>query len=260
MVGKGFTQPGRPCPVDTGVAGGALDVKGEFLNGFSVWRAGQGRALVAGAVVLAVMLLAAGATAHASEPLLVGRFSEQDLIDWEEQKFAAATRYRLVRLDATTVLAAESERSASGLVRRIRVDLHRYPWLNWRWRIEERLQGGDEKTRPGDDYAARLYVIASGGLRFWNTRAVNYVWSTQSDKGEIWPNAFAGDKAMMLALRSGADSTATWYSEKRNVREDFRALHGADIRYIDAVALMTDTDNGSGRAVSYYGDIFFTSE
>ena len=141
MVGKGFTQPGRPCPVDTGVAGGALDVKGEFLNGFSVWRAGQGRALVAGAVVLAVMLLAAGATAHASEPLLVGRFSEQDLIDWEEKKFAAATRYRLVRLDATTVLAAESERSASGLVRRIRVDLHRYPWLNWRWRIEERLQG-----------------------------------------------------------------------------------------------------------------------
>ena len=27
-----------------------------------------------------------------------------------------------------------------------------------------------------------------------------------------------------------------------------------------AVALMTDTDNGNGHAVSYYGDIFFTSE
>jgi hypothetical protein len=235
-------------------------MQGKSLNGFSVWRAGQGRARGAAGLVGAVILLAAGATVDAAEPLWVGRFSEQKLIDWEEQKFSAATRYRLVRLDGTTVLAAESERSASGLVRRIRVDLQRYPWLNWRWRIAERLQGGDEKTRQGDDYAARLYVIASGGLRFWNTRAVNYVWSTQSDRGETWPNAFAGDRAMMLALRSGADSTATWYSEKRNVREDFRALHGADIRYIDAVALMTDTDNGNGHAVSYYGDIFFTSE
>ena len=235
-------------------------MQGKSLNGFSVWRVGQGRARGAAGLVGAVILLAAGATVDAAEPLWVGRFSEQKLIDWEEQKFSAATRYRLVRLDGTTVLAAESERSASGLVRRIRVDLQRYPWLNWRWRIAERLHGGDEKTRQGDDYAARLYVIASGGLRFWNTRAVNYVWSTQSDRGETWPNAFAGDRAMMLALRSGADSTATWYSEKRNVREDFRALHGADIRYIDAVALMTDTDNGNGHAVSYYGDIFFTSE
>ena len=235
-------------------------MKSGFVNWFSVLRARGRLAPVAGAAVRAFMLLAAAATVHAAEPLFIGRFSEQDLRDWEEKKFSDATRYRLVQMDATTVLAAESERSASGLVRKIRIDLHQYPWLNWRWRIEERLDSRDEKTRPGDDYAARLYVIASGGLVFWNTRAVNYVWARQSDKGETWPNAFAGDKAMMLALRSGADNTGTWYSEKRNVREDFRALHGSDIRYIDAVALMTDTDNSAGRAVSYYGDIFFSSE
>ncbi len=260
MVGKGFTHPGRRCPTGKGGAEEVLQARGEFLNWFSLWHAGPGRVPVAGAVLFAVILVAAGAAVRAAEPLFVGRFSAQNLSDWEERKFSAATRYRLVRLAGTTVLGAESERSASGLVRRIRVDLHRYPWLNWRWRIEKRLHGGDEKTRSGDDYAARLYVIASGGLLFWNTRAVNYVWSAQSDRGETWPNAFAGDKAMMLALRSGADSTATWYSEKRNVRDDFRALHGTDIRYVDAVALMTDTDNGNGHAVSYYGDIFFTAE
>jgi hypothetical protein len=240
--------------------GGELKVKGGFLNGFSVWRASEARVPLPRVAVLLLPLLAAAASAVAAEPLFVGRFSARHLDDWQEKKFSHATRYRLVQLEATTVLAAESERGASGLVRKIRIDLHRYPWLNWRWRIEERLDSRDEKTRPGDDYAARLYVIASGGLAFWNTRAVNYVWAGQSDRGEAWPNAFAGDKAMMLALRSGADSTGSWYSEKRNVRQDFRALHGTDIRYIDAVALMTDTDNGGGRAVSYYGDIFFTSE
>lgn len=260
MVSECFTQSGRPVRQSNAVAGGILKVNSKFLNWFTLLRARDRRAPVLRAAVLAVTQLAAGTTVMAAEPLFIGQFSAQDLDDWQEKKFSDATRYRLVQLDAATVLAAESKRSASGLVRRIRIDLYRYPWLNWRWRIEERLDSHDEKTRSGDDYAARLYVIASGGLVFWNTRAVNYVWARQSDRGEAWPNAFAGDKAMMLALRSGADSTGTWYSEKRNVREDFRALHGTDIRYIDAVALMTDTDNGAGHAVSYYGDIFFSSE
>jgi hypothetical protein len=256
MVGSGLMRPvGLPRVCKAG-SGGVLDMTNGILNQFAFRRGAKPRV----PAVLTGLLLAAGSSPSGAEPLQVGRFSEQRLDAWQERKFSDATRYRLVRLDGTTVLSAESERSASGLVREIRIDLHRYPWLNWRWRIDKRLPDGDEKTRAGDDYAARLYVIASGGLLFWNTRAVNYVWSAQSDRGESWPNAFAGDNAMMLALRSGADDTATWYSEKRNVREDFKALHGTDIRYIDAVALMTDTDNGNGHAVSYYGDIYFTYE
>lgn len=231
-----------------------------IVNWFSVLCTSDWRARRCRAGALAFALLAVLATALQAEPLFVARFSAQDLAEWEEKKFSAATRYRLVPLDGTMVLAAESERSASALVRKIRIDLHQYPWLNWRWRVERRLDGADEKTRPGDDYAARLYVIASGGLVFWNTRAVNYVWAGQSDRGEVWPNAFAGDKAMMLALRSATDDTSTWYSERRNIRDDFRVLHGTDIRYIDAVALMTDTDNGAGHANAFYGDIFFSSE
>lgn len=224
------------------------------MNGFAKLRRAGSFSLP----VLLASLVAGGVTA--SGPVLVGRFSAQSLTEWEEKRFSHATRYRLAELDGATVLAAETEASASGLVREIRVDLHRTPWLNWRWRVERPLAGGDEKTRAGDDYAARLYVIARGGLLFWNTRAVNYVWAVQSEPGESWPNPFAGDKAMMLALRSARDERSTWYSEKRNVRDDFRALHGSDIRYIDAVALMSDSDNGGGQASAFYGDIFFTSE
>ena len=205
-------------------------------------------------------LLAVSGAACAADTLFVGRFSEGELQAWQEKAFSEPTRYRLVQVDGLSVLRADSEASASGLVRRSRIDLHRYPWLNWRWRVDRRLEGGDETTRAGDDYAARVYVIVSGGVRFWNTRAVNYVWAAQSQKGDAWPNAYAGDKAMMLALRSATDPTGTWYSEKRNVREDFKTLHGIDIRHIDAVAVMTDTDNGDGHATSYYGDIFFSSQ
>ena len=65
---------------------------------------------------------------------------------------------------------------------------------------------------------------------------------------------------MMLALRSSGDQTSTWYTEKRNILADLKQLFGEDIHTIDAVAIMTDTDNAKGKATAYYGDIYFTKD
>jgi hypothetical protein len=79
-------------------------------------------------------------------------------------------------------------------------------------------------------------------------------------KGKIWPNAFAGDNAMMIAIRSIKDPIGTWFSEKRNILTDLKQVFGKDYRYIDAIAIMTDTDNAKGRATAYYGDIYFSQK
>ena len=65
---------------------------------------------------------------------------------------------------------------------------------------------------------------------------------------------------MMLTICSNEDERGRWYTERRNVYEDLKQYHGKEIRYIDAIAIMTDTDNSDGRATSYYGDIYFSSE
>ncbi len=65
---------------------------------------------------------------------------------------------------------------------------------------------------------------------------------------------------MMLAIRSGNDSINHWYTEKRNVLKDLNRIFGKDIRYIDAVAIMSDTDNSSGRADSYYANLYFSEQ
>ena len=79
-------------------------------------------------------------------------------------------------------------------------------------------------------------------------------------KDSVWPNAFAGDHAMMMALRGPEAALNVWYSEKRNVRADLQKLFGEDMRTIDAVALMTDTDNSGGQVSAYYGDIWFSKD
>jgi hypothetical protein len=117
----------------------------------------------------------------------------------------------------------------------------------------------NEQKKSGDDYAARIYVVISGGLLFWNTRAINYVWSANTEKGKIWSNAFVSDNAVMVAIRSSGDATGTWFTEKRNVLYDLKQLYGKEYQYIDAIAIMTDTDNAKGKAAAYYGDIYFSN-
>jgi hypothetical protein len=196
----------------------------------------------------------------AESKLPIGEFSRNRLDGWEHKRFKGETRYQLQTLDGVMVLKADSRAAGSGLFKAQRIDLEQTPMLNWSWRIGNRLSGLNEQSKAGDDYAARVYVVVKGGLAFWQTRAVNYVWAGNTAKDETWPNAFAGDHAMMLAVRGPEASTDVWYSEKRNVRADLQKLFGEDIRFIDAVALMSDTDNGGGQVSAFYGDIWFSRD
>ena len=195
-----------------------------------------------------------------AEQLTVADFSKSDLAGWETKKFQGTTSYQLVTLDNHTVLMAESKDSASALIKKIHVNLEKTPYLNWSWMIENRLETKDEKIKSGDDYAVRIYVVVDGGLFLWRTKAVNYVWTNQATKGETWPNAFAGKNTMMMSLRDKQDKTSTWYHEKRNIYEDMIKLFGTEFPIIDAVAIMTDTDNSHAQAKAYYGDIYFSTD
>ena len=205
------------------------------------------------------LLLATTAAALAAGPVWVGRFSRDQLDRWQTKTFAGRTDYRLVERDGRTVLRAVSKGTASGLYREIEVDLDRTPYLHWSWRAGDDLGSPAERTRAGDDYPARVYVVFSGGLAFWRTESINYVWSSAQARGATWPNAFTA-QARMLAVRGKGDATGRWYHERRNVAADYRALFGGDPGTVDAVAVMTDTDNTGKAATAYYGDIYFAAE
>lgn len=194
------------------------------------------------------------------EMIVPGNFSGGSLQGWEQKSFRGKTHYQLELLSDRKVLRAESSDSASGLYKKQRIDLWKTPYISWQWRVEQTIDPSDERLKAGDDYAARVYVVVSGGLAFWRTRAINYVWSAGQAKGAVWSNAYAGDNVKMMSLRDKQDKTANWQQEKRNIREDFQRLFGEDVHYIDAIALMTDSDDSKGRAIAYYGDIIFSAE
>ena len=208
-----------------------------------------------------LLLLAVFSPLAAGPQVILGRFTQSELERWQTHSFSGKTAYRLIPADdsPTMTLQAHCDGGASALYLEQPVDLAQTPILRWQWRVEGVHRALDGTTKAGDDYAARVYVVyrISAWLP-WRTYAVNYVWANTQPKGRTWPNAFT-DQAMMVALASGVPQDADrWRSEARDVRADFSKLLDMDIEAIDGVALMTDCDNGQGRATAYYRCLRFT--
>lgn len=208
------------------------------------------------------LLLLCGAIGHAAPEnrLYVGHFSKSERSGWQEKVFAGENAYQFINDSARNqqVLRVHSDKSASGWFKTQRIDLQKTPYLHWSWKSEQLYVGLDEQSKQGDDYIARIYIVIDGGMFFWNTRALNYVWSSNSAKERVWANPYTSN-ALMVAVESGPSHLNQWVSYRRNVAQDIQQLLGKSLRYIDAIAIMTDSDNGQQQATTYYGDIYFSA-
>ena len=189
-----------------------------------------------------------------ANPAMIDTFIGGTLDTWEQKSFAGYTDYKITDLG----LQATSESSASSLYKEVHIDLEKTPILNWSWRIDKKLDVADETIKQGDDFSARIYVIVKGKWGFWQTKSLIYVWSSHMTKFQFCESPYAGSSVVEIALRTQSDQLKHWYTEKRNVLEDIRHHFGNDIRTIDAVAIMTDTDNTKGSALSYYKNLYFS--
>ena len=210
---------------------------------------------VGAAALLAASLLAVGPAAGETS---VGRFSAGDLAGWEEREFEGRTRYAIADDPdgGGRVLGATSESAASALYLERRIDLDETPILSWRWRVEAPLPIADERVKGGDDFAARVYVVSRGFGLLRRPLAITYVWAN-APVGAAWPNPFTS-RAAMVVVDSGPGGE--WRHHERNVREDFRKYHGKEVKRLDGVAVMTDTDNSGTAGRAWYGDLSFRED
>ena len=210
------------------------------------------------AIGFIVSFLVAFATPARADEILVSRFTTEGLAGWESKSFKGKTEYRLLTEEGRTVVKASSHDSASGLIRKIRFQPSKHRYLRWSWKIDHTIKGGDEKSKNGDDYAARVYVVFPGRY-FWQTKALVYIWANKLPVGAHVPNPFTSN-AKMLAVESGNEKAGQWVSEELDLLADYRLLFGTDPPEAEAIAIMTDTDNTGGSAEAWFGDITLSSE
>ena len=193
-----------------------------------------------------------------ADEIPVSRFDTEGLAGWDTKSFKGVTEYQVVKEGDRTVVKATSRGSASGLIRKIRFDPAKYRYLRWSWKIVHTVKNGDERSKAGDDYAGRVYVVFPGRF-FWQTKAINYIWANKLAKGDSISNPFTSN-AKMQAVESGNEKAGQWLTEERDLLADYRILFGADPPEAEAVAIMTDTDNTGGVADAWYGEITLATE
>lgn len=209
-------------------------------------------------LVIAVMMTSvctSPALAIDSE-LHIGRFSSGNTSGWKEQTiglFKAKTTYVIAKDGDRTALVARSNKSASGQIYRLDLDPKEYPLLSWSWKIEHTIKKGDEKTKEGDDFAARVYVVFPRGF-FSKTRAICYVWGNRLPRGGHVSSPFTNN-VITVAVDSGNEQAGHWKSHQRNIYDDYRTFFSEEPTRLGAIAIMTDSDNTGESAVGYYGDV-----
>ena len=197
-----------------------------------------------------------------AEKLMVFDFTEEELNSLEVRKVRGAdakTVYSIGNNEKGNYLKAVAENAASGVGKEIKINLDKTPFINITWKIEKDLKGIKENTKKGHDFAARVFVIKKTGATPLSNRAINYVFSSNSNVGETWPSPYT-KKSIDSVLASTKSNLNEWVTVKANVKEDFKKFHDLDVEELSGIAIMADTDNSKLTAVSYYQNIFFSSE
>ena len=196
------------------------------------------------------------------EVIKVFEFTDIELSNLEEKKVRGAKNNTIFSIGTNengNYLKAVSSNGGSGIGKEIDIDLEKTPFLNITWKVEQGLSGIDERSKKGHDFAARMFVVKKTGATPLSNRAINFVFSSNEDIGQFWPGPYFS-KSIDYVLSSTKENSNEWVSAKANVKELFKQLHDLDLRNLDGVALMADTDNSKLNSVAYYQNIFFSAE
>ena len=192
----------------------------------------------------------------------VFEFSEKELTELEVRKVRGAdnkTEYIVGSNENGNFLKAIADNAASGLGKEIKIDLNKTPFINITWKIEKDLKGIKENTKKGHDYAARVFAIKKTGATPLSNRAINYVFSSNSNVGDNRPSPYT-KKSIDNVLASTKDSFNQWVTVKANVKDDFKRFHDLDVNELDGLAIMADTDNSKKKSIAYFQNIYFSAQ
>ncbi len=181
----------------------------------------------------------------------VGTFPEA----WKSRGGDASKVY-CVKADTETYLEAKAVNSGISIAKKLEYDLGAYPFLSWQWRVSELPKGGDERYKKTGDSAAGIYVIFPGRFRPDN---IKYVWSASLPIGTTTESPY-NSKTKIVVLQNQCSPIGTWVSEKVNVYEDYKRLFGNEPEHVQAIGLMSDSDNTESIAQADYKEISISKQ
>jgi hypothetical protein len=169
---------------------------------------------------------------------------------WKSRGGDESAVYR-VRSNKEAYLEASAENSDVAIAKEFAYELDEYPYLKWQWRVLKLPKGGDERFKETGDSAAAIYVIFEGFLR---PNTIKYVWSSSLPLGTTIESPY-NSKTKIVVLRNQRSPLEEWIPETVNVYNDYKRLFGGEPKQVQAIGLMSDSDNTRSTAIAHYKGI-----
>ena len=212
-------------------------------------------------ITLLILILIISSPSFADK-INIFEFTDVELSELEVRKVRGAdnkTEYSVGSNDNGNYLKAVADNAASGLGKKVKIDLNKTPIINITWKVEKDLAGIKENTKKGHDFAARIFVIKKTGATPLSNRAINYVFSSNNIVGFNSPSPYT-KKSIDNVLATTKENLNKWVTVKANVKEDFKRFHNLDVDQLDGLAIMSDTDNSKMKTVTYFQNIYFSAD
>lgn len=172
---------------------------------------------------------------------------------------AAKYEFTVAAEGSQKVLRMRSRGDNSTISKEVALDVRQFPILVWRWKVVALPAGGDSRRRQADDQAAQVYVTFARFPEKVRSRVIGYVWDTTAPAGAIVKSTSASAVTYVI-VRSGEAGIGRWWTETRNVYDDYRQIHGEEPpEKVSVVSIAVDSNDTRSSAESYIGEIFFRS-
>jgi hypothetical protein len=224
-------------------------------------------------------LLTAASPAGAEERQILFREDFSALDRWKPflfPKIKSHSTYTIERSEDAHILRAESNASASAIMHMDTFNVHTYPKVKWRWKVKNIYAKADVRTKEGDDYPLRVYImfefdpkkagvmdVITYGIakslygQYPPHSSLSYVWASKDDPETFVVSPYT-DKAMMVLLEKGAAKAGTWVDEEIDILSDYRKAFRKEPPVQARIAIMNDSDNTGESSVSWmeYIEVF----
>ena len=210
-----------------------------------------------------------------AQTLLKEEFNSLD--NWEPLTFEKIQNHSTYETK-DSILVAQSKNSASGIKFKKTYDIYKYPVLSFKWKINNIYKKGDAKTKQGDDYPIRIYVMFEYNPKkasFFEAvkydfaksiygeypphSSVNYIWSNKNHKESIITSSYTS-QSKMFVLNRGDEKINSWQKHTVNVLDDYKKAFGKNPPGRVTLAIMSDSDNTGESSLSYIDYIEVKSE
>ena len=226
-------------------------------------------------LILLVLSVFSWSPVLAESPQSNFRESFFDLARWQTASFPKIkiqSNYSTIegiplRAPSDRALQLESKGGASVLILRSKLALTERSILRWSWMVKKALSGIDPTTKAGDDYAVRLYVMASAdSAPLWDRvkllaadkfgdekpgPTIAYVRTAKPLPKRCMASPYTG----LVRIIAFSDEVDKWSEQQVSPAKDFRECFGVELKGAARLAVMADSDNSRSSSLAYLADL-----